>query len=87
MIPYQHPSFVEGWSQEHRQRLISEAETYRRMRSVRRKRGAFDATCFTLGTWLLTWGTWLVNRYRIVGSEPFSVSTGSSVQYKTPSTV
>lgn len=79
MIPHQHPSFVEGWAQEHRRRLISEAELHRRQRQARRRRSAFGATCFTVGTWLVAWGTWLVNRYRIDSPESRSVTVRSSV--------
>ena len=84
MIPHQHPSFVEGWAQEHRRRLISEAEIYRRVRSAQRKRNTFDATCITLGTWLVAWGTWLVERYTVDSPKPLSTSACAPVAYKAP---
>lgn len=83
MIPHQHLCFIEGWAHEHRKRLLTEAELYRRMKLARRKRSAFGATCCTLGQWLVAWGTWLVDRYSVVDHEPGTVSVGSAVSYKT----
>lgn len=66
MIPYQHDAFFVEHLQEHRKRLLDEADLYRRMRVLGRKRGAFDATCAILGGWLVVWGTWLLNHFGTV---------------------